>query len=261
MLTNPENLAWAILFLPLLRPLVKLVEVILPMPPAKEEPFGPKYLDKSSLETPSLAFAQAKREIMRLGSIAQQLTADSMRMFSKGEDVMETLDKIDAEDDKIDMLEKAIRFYLAQIAMEQISENQAKTQIALIGIAAGMEEVGDIISKELASLARKKAHWRRLFSDQGWRDLRNFQAMVMENFNLTMLALAQPHEEIAQKLRRHEEHMNDVEQQLRQAHLSRLHKGLQESFDTSSIHMDILTNLRRINSRITRIAELACESA
>ncbi|MFA4974035.1 MAG: Na/Pi cotransporter family protein [bacterium] len=255
------NLGVVALFMPLLKPLVKTVETILPMPPPKEEPFGPLYLDKSALQTPAIAFAQAKREIMRLGSIAQQLTADCLRMFSKGEDIREIMERIETEDDKIDLLEKAIRFYLAQVTTEQISEEQSKTQIALISIAAGMEEIGDIISKELASLARKKAQWRRLFSDQGWHDLRSFQTMVMENFNFMMLALAQPHEEIAMKLRRHEEHMNAVEQDLRHAHISRLHKGLKESFDTSSIHMDILTNLRRINSRITRIAELACEGA
>lgn len=253
------NLAIAAVFTPLLKPLVKLVEIILPMPPPREEPFGPLYLDKSALQTPAIAFAQAKREIMRLGSIAQQLTADSLRMFSKGEEVRDVIERMEAEDDKIDILEKAIRFYLAQVATERMSEDQARMQIALVAIASGMEEVGDIISKELASLARKKAQWRRLFSDQGWRDLRDFQAMVMDNFNLTMLALAQPHKEIALKLRRHEEHMNDVEQQLRQGHITRLHQGLKETFDTSSIHLDILANLRRINSRITRIAEMACE--
>jgi len=253
------NVALAVLFIPLLRPLVKIVTTIMPMPPAKEEPFRPKYLDKSALETPSLAFAQAKREIMRIGAIAQQMTADSLRMFSKGEDTAEVLEGIQAEDDKIDILEKAVRFYLAEVATEHLSSEQVHTQIALFGVAQDLEEIGDIISREMALLARKKAKWRRLFSDDGWKDLRGFQKMVSDNFNLMMMALAQPHEEIVRKIKRHEAHMNEVEQQLRQAHIQRLHKGLKETFETSSIHLDILANLRRINSRVTHIAELACE--
>ncbi|MFA4874668.1 MAG: Na/Pi cotransporter family protein, partial [bacterium] len=241
------NIALALLFTPFLKPLTRLVEFILPMPPPKEEPFGPKYLDKSALETPALAFAQAKREILRLGAIAQHMFGESLRMFSRGEDCEEAIIKIEDEDDKIDLLEKAVRFFLAEIATEQLSAEMVKTQMSLIGIAAELEEIGDTVSKEMVQLARKKAKWRRIFSDEGWHDLRHFQEMVAENFNLTIATLTQPHEEIALKLARHEEHMNDVEQQLRQAHITRLHQGLTESFDTSSIHLDILANLRRIN--------------
>ena len=36
--------------------------------------------------------------------------------------------------------------------------------------------------------------------------------------------------------------------------LSRLREGLAESLETSEIHLDVLTNLKRINSHITSIA-------
>lgn len=255
------NIGIAILFTPVLKPLVRLVEIILPLPPEQEEVFGPKYLDKSALETPAIAFAQAKREILRLGAIAQHMFGDCLRMFSKGEDYKDAIEKVEEEDDKLDILEKAIRFYLAEIGTEQLTAQQGHTQVTLISIAAELEEIGDTISREMVMLARKKAKWHRLFSDDGWHDLRNFQAMVAENFNLMMSALAQPHEEISMKLVRHEEHMNEVEQQLRQAHIMRLNKGLKESFDTSSIHLDILANLRRINSRLTHVARLSVEGA
>jgi phosphate:Na+ symporter len=45
-----------------------------------------------------------------------------------------------------------------------------------------------------------------------------------------------------------------MERELRQAHINRLHRGLRESIDTSSIHLDVLTNLKRINSYITNVA-------
>jgi len=42
--------------------------------------------------------------------------------------------------------------------------------------------------------------------------------------------------------------------ELKQAHINRLHVGYKESIETSSIHLDVLTNLERINSHITQMA-------
>lgn len=255
------NIALAVFFLPLLTPLVKLVEILIPMPPTREEKFGPKYLDKSAIETPVIAFANVRREIMRISAIAQSMFGETLRMFSRGEDNQEAIEFMANEDDKIDVLEKAVRFYLAEISIDGLSEEQSKRFMALLTIAADLEDVGDVMSHELAQLAKKKVKRHIFFSDDGWRDLRNFQGMVLENFNLMVSMLAQPDDEISKKLMRHDAHMNDIEQQLRQAHITRLHEGLRESFDTSSIHLDILANVRRINSMLAHIAETARDLA
>jgi phosphate:Na+ symporter len=44
-----------------------------------------------------------------------------------------------------------------------------------------------------------------------------------------------------------------LEQQSRRAHIERLHQGYQEAIATSEIHLDVLTNLARINSHVTAI--------
>ena len=53
---------------------------------------------------------------------------------------------------------------------------------------------------------------------------------------------------------RHKKKLAEIEQELGQKHLMRLHHGLRETFDTSSIHLDILSNLRRINTIVTKMA-------
>ena len=45
-----------------------------------------------------------------------------------------------------------------------------------------------------------------------------------------------------------------IERQLRQKHIDRLHEGLRESIDTSSLHLDLLANLKRANSLAAGIA-------
>lgn len=254
------NVALAIVFLPLIGLLVKLVTYVIPTPPGAEEKFGPKYLDKSALETPAIAFAQVKREIMRVAEIANTMFERCLRMFSRGTDAQEEIELTQADDDKIDILEKAVRFYLARLGQDGLSTAQVQMEMSLLTIISDLEDVGDTMSREMVMLARKKAQWHRIFSDEGWKDLRSFQKRVKENFDLTISMLAQPSEEIHHTVMRHEDAMNKLEQDYRQAHLNRLHEGLKESFDTSSLHLDILSNLRRINAKLTRIVLTMHES-
>jgi phosphate:Na+ symporter len=254
------NTALAIVFLPLISVLVKLVTHIIPTPPGMEEKFGPKYLDKSSLGTPAIAFAQVKREIMRVAEIANTMVERCLKMFSRGTDAHEEIELTQADDDKIDILEKAVRFYLAKLGQDGLSTEQVRVEMSLLTIVSDLEDIGDTISREMVMLARKKAHWRRLFSDEGWKDLRDFQSNVQEHFELTLSMLAQPSEEIHRTVIRHEDDMNKLEQEYRQAHLNRLHEGLQESFDTSSLHLDILSNLRRVSAKLTHIVTTMYES-
>jgi len=66
--------------------------------------------------------------------------------------------------------------------------------------------------------------------------------------------LATSDREIAEKVVRHKSQVNAMERRLRQAHIERLHEGLRESIDTSSIHLDVLASLKRANSLIAGIA-------
>ena len=69
-----------------------------------------------------------------------------------------------------------------------------------------------------------------------------------------MLGIAAGDDELARKLIRHKEGVREKERELKQAHIQRLHMGLRESIDTSAIHLDVLSNLKRINSHICDIA-------
>jgi phosphate:Na+ symporter len=201
-----------------------------------------------------------KREIMRVAEIANDMVGRCLRMFSRGTDAHEEVEFIQADDDKIDILEKAVRFYLAKLGQDGLSTEQVRIEMSLLTIVSDLEDIGDTVSREMVILASKKAKWRRLFSDEGWKDLRDFQRQVQEHFELTLSMLAQPSEEIHRTVMRHEGDMNKLEQEYRQAHLNRLHEGLQESFDTSSIHLDILSNLRRVNAKLTNIVTTMYES-
>ncbi|MDO8526294.1 MAG: Na/Pi cotransporter family protein [Deltaproteobacteria bacterium] len=253
------NVALAILFLPFLKVGVWAVSHLVPEK-KKEEVFGPKYLDINALETPPLAFAQAKREILRIANLTYDLYRDGLKMFDPGLDIERVAQEIETQDDKIDLLERKVRFYLAKISQEAMTESQAAQQMALLSIGADLEGVGDVISKQLTRLGEKKVEKRRTFSQQGWQDIQKLHQMGMENFSLTISAFASPAEEVTSKVMHHGERFNILEQQLRQSHIQRLHVGSPETFETSTIHLDILSNLRRINDHLVHMAQLSLQT-
>ena len=252
------NIFLALVFLPLVGPGVKLVEKIIPER-RRPEVFGPKYLDPTALDTPPLAFAQAKREIMRIAKIAHGMYENVLDIFRHGEDFERLIEKVGSADDKIDMLEKEVRFYLSRVSQKTLTEKQGITQVALLTIGGDLEDIGDAISKEIAALAQKKRGKLARFSEQGWSELKQLHRLVLENFDLTISMLMAPHEDIARKARRHEQHLNYVEQELRSSHLQRLHDKLPETYETSTIHLDLLSQFRMINSKLVRIVETALE--
>jgi phosphate:Na+ symporter len=252
------NIILALLFAPFVVPLGELVQKMMPIKKEEEEDeIKPKYLDEAALDTPTLAFAQAKREVLRVAGFTNELFLMSLDMYKKNVNIDDEAEKIGTLDDKIDILEKAVRFYFAKLSQGLLTAEQADTELNLLAIASDLEDIGDIISKEMLLLARKKSKKMRLFSEEGWQELNKFHKLVQTNFDLMISMLIHPHEDIAMKVARHEEHLNSVEQDLRQSHLRRLHDGLFETFETSSIHLDVLGNMRMINAKVTKIVKIS----
>ncbi len=253
------NLALALLFLPFIRFGIWFLCKLLPEA-RPTELFGPKYLDKKALETPALAFAQAKQELLRIANLTKDLYRDSLKMFGRALDADRVLLEMEERDDKIDLLERAVRFYLTRISQETLSEEQADQEMALLSVGNDLEGIGDIISKELSRLAQKKQKRGRVFSLEGWEDIQRLHQSGQESFNLAIAAFAAPHEELTRKSLHQGRHFDALEEDLRESHIARLHAQKPESFETSSIHLDVLGNFRRINAHLVHIAEVALKT-
>jgi len=250
------NLGLSVLFLPFITQGAWLIRKLVPEPYQSEhKPFGPKYLDNKSLETPPLAFANARREILRMAEIASEMFARTLTVFETND--RELMSYIEEEDDKVDILDRSIKMYLAQISQETLTPDQARIQLNLVAMTSDLEEICDIINKNILELAEKKIQKDRQFSADGWKEIQEFHAKVLENFHLALAYLAAEDGIIARKIARHEKHLAVLEDKYREAHLLRLHKGLKETIETSSIHIDLLANFRRINSKLTTIVKAA----
>ena len=246
------NVALTLIVFPLARPFAWLVRQIMPDVPSRERAFGPQYLDERVLDTPALAIGQATREALRMADIVHSMILDSAVVLAKNDETL--IETVTRRDDQVDLLEVAIRNFLTKLSEHNLSPELSRQEVGLIYMTSDLEHIGDIISKSLMSIAAKKAEGKMTFSQNGQKELNDLFNKVNENFTLAVAAFTAQNDELAQKVLRHKTRINQIERELRQAHIARLHAGLPESIETSSIHLDALNDLKRINSHATNIA-------
>ena len=187
-----------------------------------------------------------------MGDVVVQSLRDSITVLERNDEAL--MRQVVARDDVIDRLEEDIKQFLVQLGAQPLTEEQSERETALIFVIANLEEIGDVVEKNLMELAEKKIRGGHSFSTQGWQEIGDVHAKVVENLELALSALASQDPSIAEKVIRHKSRINLLERQLRQTHIQRLHEGLRESIDTSSLHLDLLANLKRANSLAAGIA-------
>jgi len=240
-----------VLFLPFTGPFTRFVSALLPQSFAPER-FGPKYLDPIVLTSPSLALVQATRESLRSADIVQEMLTRSIEVFENGNVAL--LEEIQERDDDVDLLDREVKFFIIKLSKESLSDEQARREQEIMLFSDNIENIGDVIDKNLMELAKKKIKGGLLFSKDGMEEIKALHRKVLENFQMGVAAFAGSDNELARRLVTHKQKLSELEKDLRQSHINRLYKGHRESVDTSAIHLDVLTNLKRINSYITNVA-------
>jgi len=244
------NVGIAVIFLPWVAPAAEWIGRAVPVS-ADTVRFKPKYLEEGALSSPTWAFANVFREILRIAEIVQGMCAMALKPFEEVGGVTEK--KLIAMDDQVDTLTREIKFYLAKIVQGSLTEEQSKREVELLMLATDLEAIGDVITKELLALSAKKQRKQVSFSAEGWNEINDFHAKVLENFRLAVTSFATGDVSLGEKVLRHKKMLAQIEQALGQKHLLRLSEGLRESYDTSSLHLDMLGNLRRINSIVSKL--------
>ena len=248
------NLALAVAGLVLLGPLARLVErYVQPEPGA--QPFRPRHLSLEALETPALAFGQASRELLNMAAVVVDMFSGIRgAMLGPGAAACEV---IEAEDDKVDMLNREIRFYLARLGSDRMTSAQGQRRMQLINVCSDLEGIGDVITRSLVALARKKAAKGVSFSLEGGKELGELHAQVAHAFDVAVSAFATGDEELGLRARRMIAQIEADDLRLRRSHIERLHRSEKASIESSSIHLDVLTDLARIASLLTAMVEAA----
>lgn len=246
------NVGLTALFLPFSYLLARVVSNIVPEGKEGEGFFKAKYLDERMLETPALALGQATREALRMADIVSDMFARTIGALST--DDPELIEFIEGKDDQVDTLDREIKHYLTKLSQQSLTDEQSKREFGILAFVNNMEDIGDIVDKNLMELAKKRVSKGLAFSEPGMREIVALHKKVLQNLELAISAFASNDPMLAQQVLERKLEISQTERKFRQAHIQRLHEGYREAIDISEVHMDVLTNLKRINSHITAVA-------
>jgi phosphate:Na+ symporter len=251
------NTALALICLPLIGPLAALLTRLVAEPARLGQPGQPMHLDPLVLDTPVLAIGQATRELLRMADITQEMYKATLVAFTRDDE--DVVDRIEELENHLDSLNQAIKLYLTRMAETAMTPAQHREEMGILIIINEFESIGDIIDKNLMELAKKKIYKGLRFSDDGQKEIITLHQLIGRRLEMVITALTTRNTELAQTVIEAKNQVAHQERQLKQAHIKRLHEGLVESIETSAIHLDVLTNLKRINSHITNIAYAVVE--
>jgi phosphate:Na+ symporter len=246
------NVAVAVVWLPLVAPLATLTTRLIPDQPLAEAARGPQHLDLAVLNTPSEALACAMRETLNVGDLVLDMLRRS-RAAIEGSDA-QLIKDIERDDDRVDRAYEAIKHYLVRASKAEMSEDESRHYIEILAFNTNLEHIGDIIDKNLMELAQKRIKKGVHFSPEGLAELQAFHTLVLNNMRLALNVFATRDVALARRLLLEKATVRAREFEAADRHLARLRDGRPESIETSSIHVDIMRDLKRINSHLTSVA-------
>ncbi|MFH1783358.1 MAG: Na/Pi cotransporter family protein [bacterium] len=245
------NIGIAIIFLPFIPLYVKLINLLIPWK-KEEEKFGPKYLDTRLLDTPAVALEQAKRELVREANIVLEMLKGSIKVFEDKDEAL--MRKLQIKDDEVDTLHLALVSYLTTLGQGTLTDYESKEEIKYLYMSDDLESIGDIIDKNVMSLAKKLIEERCSFSNEGWQEIRSMHSRIVENLDMSIKAIIEDDRDLARRVTEAKSEIGRMESDLRKKHIERLHCGFKESIGTSNIHLDVIDQFKSINSHISGIS-------
>jgi phosphate:Na+ symporter len=253
------NIATALLFIGLLGPLANLLERLFPTRARASDPTAPRHLDPTALDTPSLALADAAREVLHMGDLVEIMLRQVMKALMTNDRAL--VAEVSSMDNAVDRLDEAIKLYVAKLTGNSLDEREARRAMEIVSFSINLEHVGDIIDKNLSELADKKAKRRLQFSTEGAAELEAFHRRILEDLRVAFGVFMSGNVEDARKLIREKARLRHAEIAAAERHFERLREARTETLETTSIHLDVLRDLKRIHSHICSVAYPVLDTA
>ena len=246
------NVVLAVVFLPLLGPFSRLLRLWLPANADRVDPGQPRYLDSAAREVPIVALGHAAREALRMADTLQTMLLYSREAFNKGD--RKRLIEAKQMDDVLDKLNGAIKLYLSELDQEELTAEDRRRAGEIFTFITNMEHAGDVVSKNLLAHASKRLKRGLTFSPEGQKELDDMLERLTANLKLASSLFMTDDARVARLLASEKDVFRNLEITATRTHFERLRAGRIDSSETSGLHLDMLRDLRRINTHLVAAA-------
>lgn len=248
------NIANTLIFIGFAGQFARLVEKLVPDKPIEEVVLTkPRYLSEELLDTPSLALQQVRLELRHMGEHVKDMLQKIMPAILSGD--RQALQEIRQIDDKVDLLHGHIITYLGRISGKALTEEQAGVLADLMAAANDLENIGDVIETDLASLGLKRIEESVAISDATQAVLKNLHSVISTAADQALLALMRGDQQSAQSVIDMKEEINQLMESAAMHQNQRLVAEEPNRLAAYTIEMDIIEKLKRIYYFSKRIAK------
>ncbi len=253
------NLLLAVCLIGFTAPVARLAEHLMPDRPERKNGVAPKHLDIGALDTPALATSNAAREALRIGDMIETMLTGLLIVIKTHDGKLAT--EIRRMDDDVDELYTAIKLYLTQISREALDEKESRRWTEIISLTINLEHIGDIIENIVEDVISKLIAPRRVFSEAGMAELSEMHARLISNLRMGLNVFLNSDLKSAELLLAQKVEFREMGLAFADSHLHRLAGQSLQTIETSSLHLDIINDFKRINSHICSIAYPILEQA
>jgi phosphate:Na+ symporter len=244
------NIINTLLFLPLVGVLAKLTTLIIP---AREEEmqFHLKYLDNRVLNTPPIAFGQARSETRHMAQLTLEMVEETVSLCRNLDE--KRLSILAKKEDMVDLLQKEITDFLVALSQQSITQEMSKDIASMMHMANDLERIGDHC-ENLSKLFVRRNNQKIAFSEDAILELMDLAGKAREFLAFAIDALERNDTSIGEKAVFQVGVIDNMEEYLRNNHIGRLHTG-ECSVNQGLLFIDIIHHFSKIGDHTFNVTK------
>ena len=212
----------------------------------------PRFLELKDFSMPAVSLASAKREALHMAEISQKMVVSSLAVLQDNN--LTLRHEIIKNEDIVDSLFDSIKLYIARILQEELTPTETQKALNILNFTTNMEHIGDIVNNSLMDISGKKIDKHIQFSKEGLSEIISIHEVVCSNYDLAINTFVSDDCELAKVLYEKKQELHKLEKRSVSKHLQRIGKGMADSLETSSMHIDVIRDYKKVNSLLSSVA-------
>lgn len=249
------NVINTFLFLPFTYQFVKLIQKIIPGEDIIIET-GVKYLNKSILKSPIVAYDALIKEVVRLSTIVENnFLCLKELIFNSNKSVTR---EITQREETINFVNKEISRYVPLITSLNLPDKEIKMVPQILTISSQLERIGDLIDNT-SQLELQRLEEKIPYSQYAMKELLDMFDFVHKNYSILKENLFSINPDNFDEIRNNEKIIDEYEDEMREHHIERLKEGICSN-EAGVIYLDVISNLERMGDHIIKIVNIVCQT-
>ena len=245
------NVICTCLYLPFIKYLVRLTELIIPdRKKARRNRSDEGFMDKRLLVTPSLALGQLVKQTTYTAGIAVKCLNNAVAGFIAKDD--SKLDDMVKDVQKVNDLSQEITGYLLEISAKDISLSDEKLVNVLHRDNSDIVRIADI-AENIVGYTHKAIDETLVFSDVVKRDLNKLMKLLNEQYELVVDIVENNNIVKIKQSDELEQEIDASKKRLLDEHIERMARG-ECNAENNSLFVSLISNLERVGDHLSMMA-------